>query len=258
MRHVSDASTPPSAPDATLSPLVVLVHGAWHGGWCWAALQAELDRRAIPSLAVDLPGHGASTLPLADLYGDAQHVADVVAVQSRPVVLVGHSYGGAVITEAAARIAIVGTGPVQHLIYLCAFALDDGESIGTLLGSLPRVPVELNAAMRPGAPGTSVLDPDTAIPALYNACPPEVARAAAQRLSPQPSATFGQPVSGSPRASVASTYVVCTDDRSIAPEHQHAMAARCGTVVTLATDHSPFVSMVPETADVIAAALGHR
>jgi pimeloyl-ACP methyl ester carboxylesterase len=256
MRHVSAASTAPSSP--ARSPLVVLVHGAWHGAWCWAALQAELDRRAIPSLAIDLPGHGASTLPLADLFGDAQHVADVVAVQSRPVVLVGHSYGGAVITEAAARIGNAGSGPVQHLLYLCAFALDDGESIGTLLGSLPRVPVELNAAMRPGEPGTSVLDPQTAIPALYNSCPPEVARAAVERLSPQPSATFSQAVSGSPRASVASTYVVCTDDRSIAPEHQQAMAARCGTVVTLATDHSPFVSMVPETADVIAAALGHR
>ncbi len=256
MRHVSDAST--STSDAMRSPLVVLVHGAWNGAWCWAALQAELDRRAIPSLAVDLPGHGASTLPLGDLYGDAQHVVDVVAVQSRPVVLVGHSYGGAVITEAAARIAAAGTGPVQHLVYLCAFALDDGESIGALLASLPRVAIELNAAMRPGEPGTSVLDPESAIPALYNACPPEVARAAAARLSPQPSATFGQPVAGSPRDTVASTYVVCADDRSIAPEHQQAMAARCGAVVTLPTDHSPFVSMVPETADIIATALGHE
>ena len=255
MRHVSDAST--SNP-ATRSPLVVLVHGAWHGAWCWAALQAELDRRAIPSLAVDLPGHGASTLPLSDLYGDAQHVADVVAVQARPVVLVGHSYGGAVITEAAARIAAAGNGPVQHLLYLCAFALDNGESIGALLGSLPRVPVALNAAMRPGEPGTSVLDPDTAIPALYNACPPEVARAAAARLSPQPSTTFAQPVAGSPRDTVASTYVVCADDRSIAPEHQQAMATRCGAVVTLPTDHSPFVSMVPETADIIATTLRQR
>jgi hypothetical protein len=57
---------------------------------------------------------------------------------------------------------------------------------------------------------------------------------------------------------VASTYVVCADDRSIAPEHQQAMAARCGAVVTLPTDHSPFVSMVPETADIIATALGHE
>lgn len=254
---MSDASAPaPSAP--TRAPLVVLVHGAWHGAWCWVALQAELDRRAIPSLAVDLPGHGASTAPLSDLYGDAQHVADVVSLQARPVVLVGHSYGGAVITEAAARIAAAGVGPVEHLVYLCAFALDDGESIGTLLATLPRVPVDLNAAVRPGEEGTTVLDPETAIPALYNACPPEVARAAAARLSPQPRVTFAQPVSGSPRRTIASTYVVCTDDRSIAPAHQEAMAARCTTTVTLATDHSPFVSMIPETAEVIAAALGHH
>ncbi len=84
-------------------PLVVLVHGAWHGAWCWAAVQAELDGRGLASLAVDLPGHGASTLPFTDLAGDAAHVADVVARAARPVVLVGHSYGGAVIGEAGAH-----------------------------------------------------------------------------------------------------------------------------------------------------------
>jgi pimeloyl-ACP methyl ester carboxylesterase len=51
---------------------VVLVHGAWHGAWCWAALQAELENRGIASLAVDLPGHGASNEPFTDLHGDAR------------------------------------------------------------------------------------------------------------------------------------------------------------------------------------------
>ncbi|MEY3071547.1 MAG: hypothetical protein RL473_1654, partial [Actinomycetota bacterium] len=107
---------------------VVLVHGAWHGAWCFSALQAELDRRGVPSLAIDLPGHGASTLPLSDMHGDAQHVVDTLAVlRSRGienVVLAGHSYGGAVISQAAS------TDPsINHLVYIAAFAPEAGQSV---------------------------------------------------------------------------------------------------------------------------------
>lgn len=227
-------------------PLVVLVHGAWHGAWCWAALQDRLDRRGIASFAIDLPGHGVSTLPLGDLHGDAQHVADVIDAWARPVVLVGHSYGGAVITEAAVR-----TSNVEHLVYLAAFAPDEGHGLMATLGGFERREVALSAAMQMRDDGTSVLDPVAAIPALYGSCPPEVAAASAARLSPQPMATFGQPVTGSPRASIASTYVVCTQDRAIHPDHQVEMSRRCGTVVTFHTDHSPFASMPDATADLI-------
>lgn len=234
----------------TDSPLVLLVHGAWHGAWCWAPLQAELDARGIPSFAVDLPGHGVSTLPLGDLHGDAEHLADVIADLDRDVVLVGHSYGGAVITEAAAR-----AGRVVHLVYLTAFALDDGESIMSLLGSLPRAEVRLGAAIVQRDDGTSVLDPDHAVAALYGACPPAAVQAALARLSPQPMASFVQPVTGSPRRHIASTYVCCTEDEAISIVHQREMALRCTHTVTLATDHSPFSSMPAATADIVETAV---
>ena len=97
---------------------IVLVHGAWHGAWCWAALQAALDERGLISYAIDLPGHGASTLPLGDLHGDADHVGAVLdRLALTDVVLVGHSYGGAVITDAAAA-----RTDLAHLVYLTAFA----------------------------------------------------------------------------------------------------------------------------------------
>ena len=239
------------------SPLVLLVHGAWHGAWCWAALQSRLDERGIASLAVDLPGHGASLLPLGDLHGDAQHVADVIdhvarrganGRAGREVVLVGHSYGGAVITEAASR-----TSGVVHLVYLTAFAPNQGEGIMGVLGSLPHHDVALGAAMQMRDDGTSVLDAELAIPALYGSCSDEIVASAVTRLSPQPMATFGQPVTGDPRSSIPSTYVVCTLDRAIHPEHQRAMSQRCRTVHTLETDHSPFASMPDATADIIQA-----
>ncbi|MEL6894442.1 MAG: alpha/beta fold hydrolase, partial [Actinomycetota bacterium] len=121
--------------------LVVLVHGAWHGAWCWASFQAELDRRGVPSLAIDLPGHGASTEPLGDLHGDAAALGpmlDAVA-ERRPdvttdgVVLVGHSYGGAVVSQAAA-----GRNDVAHVAYVAAFALQADESVMGALGAFER------------------------------------------------------------------------------------------------------------------------
>ena len=227
---------------------ILLVHGAWHGAWCWAALQAELDGRGIPSQAVDLPGHGVSTAPLADMHTDAQLVAHILAGTADAPVLVGHSYGGAVITEAAAR----APGRVAHLVYLAAFALDEGETVMSLTTSLPPAETLLGGAMTVLGDGTAVLlDPETAAAALYGSCPaPEVA-AAFPRLCPQPLATFGQPITGSPRTAVESTYVRCLRDEAVAPAHQAVMAARCTTSIDLDTDHSPFLSMVSETADIL-------
>ena len=225
---------------------IVLVHGAWHGAWCWSALQAELDRRGLASYAVDLPGHGASTLPLGDLHGDAQLVADSIDALGCDVVLVGHSYGGSVITEAATR-----TSRVRHLVYLTAFVPDDGESLMGLLGSMPPADVPLSAAMLPQEDGTSLIDPAGAVAAFYAECPPAVADAAIRRLSPQPFATFTQPTTGAPWRTIASTYVRCTKDQAIHIDHQTLMASRCGDVRTLETDHSPFASAVEGTADIV-------
>ena len=233
---------------------VVLVHGAWHGAWCYAALQAELDRRGVPSFAVDLPGHGASTAPLGDLHGDADHVVAVLdaVAPGRQVVLVGHSYGGAVVTHAAAR----RPGAVAHLVYLAAFAPGDGESLMDVLTAAPSRDVALLGAVVPGDDGTSTVDPAGAVAAFYGSCPPEAAAAATARLDRHPAATFTQPVAGDPRATIGSTYVVCLRDQAVHPDHQRLMAARCGHVVEIDTDHSPFLSTPGAVADVLAPIAG--
>lgn len=225
---------------------VVLVHGAWHGAWCWAGLQHALDELGVASFAIDLPGHGASVQPLCDLYGDAQHVAAVLAQIGTPAILVGHSYGGAVITEAASHF-----GDVAHLVYLTAFALEQGESIMSFLTSQPPAAVALSKAIVPRGDSSSVIDPLQAIASFYADCPPAVAAAAIARLSPQPMGTFTDAISGSPRAAIASTYVRCLRDESIHITHQDALAARCDAVHTLDSDHSPFASHIAETAAII-------
>ncbi len=241
-------TTPTSTPRTLL-----LVHGAWHGAWCWATLQAELDRRGLPSYAIDLPGHGISPEALGDLHTDAAAVAAAVdAISTRtgnPVVLVGHSYGGAVITEAATR-----THGVGHLVYLTAFVLDEGESVIGLLQTLPQREVALSQAMVAQDDGTTLADlgPNT-VQAFYGRCEQPAIDAALLRLCPQPVATFLQPATGAPWKTTPSTYVLCDEDQAIHPDHQAAMAGRCDTVHHIATDHSPFLSAVDGTADILEA-----
>jgi pimeloyl-ACP methyl ester carboxylesterase len=226
---------------------IVLVHGAWHGAWCWAALQSALDERGLVSHAIDLPGHGVSTLPLGDLHGDADHLGAVLdRLALSDVVLVGHSYGGAVITDAAAA-----RTDLAHLVYLTAFALLAGESVMDPLSALPPEATALQACMIADDDGTFTIDRSGAVAAFYAECPPPVAQAAVARLDRQPMATFTQPVRGASRV-IPSTYVFCGRDEAIHPNHQAFLATRCGARVDLDTDHSPMISAVDEVADLLA------
>ena len=230
---------------------ILLVHGAWHGAWCWAALQAELDRRGVPSHAVDLPGHGASALAGGDLYGDSDHVGTIaarLAQDDRELVLVGHSYGGAVISQATER-----TANIAHLVYLTAYCLDKGEAVLPKTRSMPSVATELsNGTVRILDDGSgSTIDPERAAAALYGCCPPMVAAANIARLCVQPTATLTQPVTVAPWTTIPSTYVRCLRDEAIPISHQDVMAVHCGSILTIDTDHSPFASAVAETADIV-------
>jgi pimeloyl-ACP methyl ester carboxylesterase len=237
--------------DAKKPPIVVLIHGAWHGAWCWSGVAAELDRRGIPSVAIDLPGHGSSLDEVTGLYGDAAVLEAWVRRSGRRVILVGHSYGGAVITQGATPDL-----DVAGLVYVAAFQLDTGESVLGFLGSAERRVVALAAAQAPGpTPDTLVLDPDSAVAALYGDADPAVARAAVQRLVPEATASFTETITHlAPDVAwrrVPSTYVLCRRDEAIHPDHQMVMAERAETVVALDADHSPFLTDPRTLADVI-------
>jgi pimeloyl-ACP methyl ester carboxylesterase len=229
---------------------VVLVHGAWHGSWCWAGVQAELDKLGVPSYAPDLPGHGVSDKPFGDMHGDAACVAALIERLGTDVVLVGHSYGGAVIGEAALR-----TDHVRRLVYIAAFVLDEGESmvrIRVLQGVPEDPPGLLGLAQQRTDHGTLALDPVAAIPALYGRATYQAQQAAVARLTEQPIATFVQPATGAGWKRAPSTYVRCLHDRTVPINHQDLMAERCTEIVTLDSDHSPPVSMPAETAALLA------
>ena len=221
---------------------VVLVHGAWHGAWCFDRVVPRLRAAGIDVLAVDLPGHGADPGPFRDLGGDAARVSGVLD-DLEDVVLLGHSYGGAVITEA-------GVHPsVRHVVYLSAFALDDGESCAAAALGEPEV-ARISYDGRPNLghafvhheDGTTTLSAAGATECLYQDCDDATRAWALARLGPHPMQTFEQ----SPRAIAwrehPSTYVVCADDMAVHPQLQRILARRCTRSYEWPTGHSPFAS----------------
>jgi pimeloyl-ACP methyl ester carboxylesterase len=224
-----------------MTATVVLVHGAWHGAWCFDRVVPLLQAAGVPSVAVDLPGHGLDPGPFTDLHGDAARVGHVLDRIGTDVVLLGHSYGGAVVTEAGVH------ETVRHLVYLCAFPLDEGESCAAAATSEA---AGLSHASRPDltagwvvhGDGTTTLDPKSAAGALYNDCDAATIDWAIAHLGPQPMENLSQPPAGVGWRSRPSTYVVCTEDGAVHPGLQEALADRCTERVVWPTSHSPFAS----------------
>ena len=228
----SSSASRPSA-DA---PQVVLVHGAWHGAWCWDAVRDALVAHGIPVAVVELP--------LLGLAGDAAVVRDALEGAADGAVVVGHSYGGLVISEAARDAA-----RVSHLVYLAAFMLERGEDPVALLHAHGAT---LQSALR-FVDGAVVVDPDAAAELFYADSTPEAAAAAIARLRPMHAGAFGAADAEPAWRSVTSTYVVCTADRALPPTLQREMARRAGAVRELDTDHSPFLTRPADVAALVAA-----
>ena len=217
---------------------VLLVHGAWHGAWCWDTLAPRLTSAGLDVTTVDLPSSGGG----GDLAADAAVVRAALDGIDGPAVLVGHSYGGQAVSEASQ-----GRDDVAHLVYLCAFMLDTGESLlGALAGQVPPW-IAVDEA-------TETSMPTTPYDVFYGDVDPSVAAAFPALLRPQTLSSFAAPLTGAGWHTIPSTYVGCTQDQAIPYPAQQAMSARAGSVVTLQTSHSPFVSAPDDVAAVVRAA----
>jgi len=200
-----------------------------------------LDAAAVPLILVDLPSVSHDN---ATLHDDADYVRGALDSLDGDAVLLGHSYGGAVISAA-------GVHPhVAHLVYLCAFVLDVGESVqkNSLTGG--DGPSDLGAALVFGD-GVLTVDPDHAGAAFYNDCAPDVAAAAIARLRPESLAALAGEVDAAAWRDKPATYVVCTEDRALPVALQRSNAARVGESVDWPTSHSPFLSRPELVADLL-------
>jgi signal transduction histidine kinase len=157
---------------------VLLIHGAWHGAWCWERMLAPLRALRHEPEAIELPGHGKSTEPLTDLHGDADAVRARLDAIGEPTLLVGHSYGGMVITDAGAHDAVAG------LAHVAAYLPDSGRRCWTC---------SLVAAVRFSDDRSEMrLQGDGVAGALYRDCDPATQQWAIARLDAQSTVSFTQ------------------------------------------------------------------
>jgi pimeloyl-ACP methyl ester carboxylesterase len=206
---------------------VVLVHGAFHDGWCWDLVRRGLDERGVPNQALDLPFTG--------LARDAEAVGKLLDAIDGPVVLIGHSYGGMVISRAAS-----GRDDVQHLVYLCAVQVGEYVDLATAMTTSD----ELMSSLVHGDDGAMSVDPAVAPAVFYHDCDPELTATAVSHLRGMGFGVIQEDDAPPPAAwkQIESTYVVCTDDQTIAPESQRKMATNANHVVEWNTSHSPMLS----------------
>ena len=220
----------------------ILVHGSMHGRWCWHKLVPLLEAQGHRVLAPDLPGMGEDPTPLSEVTMStwAECIARLSREAGEQVILVGHSRGGTVISEAAE----LAPQSILGLVYLAALLLPAGQkAFEAAVTEEARNAVETGQGASDGL--SLRVEPEAARALFYNRASPEDAIWASERLCPEPLAPNVVPLTVTrerwgrlPRA-----YIECLDDRAVPIELQRAMQAAlpCDPVVTMDSDHSPFL-----------------
>lgn len=221
----------------------VLVHGAWHGAWCWFKVIPLLEKRGHTVIAVDLPSHGTDRTPTRDVSLElyAECVCRVLDACREPVILVGHSMGGVVISRAAE----LRPEKVGKLVYVAAFLLPSGATIFETTSTEANAAAMTDLVINEDGSAAAV-KPESIRHVFYADCEDSEVALARTLLVPQALAVSVTPLSTKDEnwGRVPRFYVECTHDNAIPVETQRAMVARlpCQRVISLATSHSPFFS----------------
>ncbi len=221
-------------------PSIVLVHGFWGGAAHWSKVILELDRKGLDKL------HAVEN-PLTSLRDDAERTRKMVKQIAGPVVLVGHSYGGAVITEMG------DLDNVKALVYVAAFAPDAGESAGAISQGKPPAAF---ANIAPDSDGYLWIDPAKFHESFCQDLPKAEARVMAVTQKAPLGSTFGDNVTAPAWKKKPSWYQVSTLDRMIHPDNQKMMAERMSAkkTISLEAGHASLASHPVEIAVLIEAA----
>ena len=220
----------------------VLVHGSFHGPWCWSRitplLQAAGHSVATPNLATAVP---------ENLHTYAALVAEAVTQAGEQVILVGHSMGGLAITQAAELVP----GHIAKLLYISGLLLRDGETLQSFLEAHADLGVDdlVLKNMKISDDGALATFPTAAAaPVFYHCCTPADAAWAAGQLRAQPTAVYATPlgISQSRFGRLPRAYVECSEDQAVSAAYQRQMLINtpCATRYALRADHSPFLSDV--------------
>lgn len=234
----------------------ILVHGSFHGAWCWQRLTPLLTAAGHRVVTPDLPGSGVDTTPLAqvDLARYVQRICEVVDAEQHKPILIAHSMGGIVCAQVAEKRAAAIAG----LVYVCGLMLRSGETLTGFLTEFAHLGVRDlvldNMVVRDGG---AVADfPAAAAPTVfYNRCSADDAAWAAAQLKPQATTVYGDApaLTDAGFGRVRRFYVLGQDDQAVSAVYQRLMVERtpCERVFELDTDHSPFLSAPGLLAEVL-------
>ncbi len=237
----------------------ILVHGAWHGAWSWYKVVPDMEARGCKVIAIDLPGHGADTTDPESvtfkMYVDK--LKQVAQSVNGPVILVGHSMAGTVISQAAEEL---GADKVAKLVYLDAFLPKNGESVSALAAligaTLPKDDkrITINDGLIVNEKGNvGAFKPEIADILFYHDCSREDKVLAHKNLCPQSLAVLGTPVHVTDEVygKIPKYYILCTEskdlDKSILPTR-----VKCEKVIKIKSSHSPFFSHPEELSKILA------
>ena len=228
----------------------VLVHGAWGGAWCWFKVIPLLQQRGHQVLAPDLPSHGIDKRPTssASLEAYADRVVEVLDGCNEPVVLVGHSMGGIVISRAAE----LRPAKVEKLVYLTAFLLRDGQTLMEMAQTDAQGQVLPNVVF--SAEQSRATVKEAALKPVFGADCSDADIALARTLMvPQAVAPFNTPLrtSADKWGRLPRFYIECVRDNVISIGLQRAMHAAlpCQRVITMDTSHMPVFAAPEALAD---------
>lgn len=233
-----------------MKPTLIFVHGACvrDGVWWWGRMVAPLAELGIATVAVELPSCGESGGPadaaaLGDLYDDVEACRKAIEAVDGPVALLGHSYGGMVITEAGAD------ERVERLLYVTSVMADEGQSQGELLGGEPAPWLD------PSDDGTIGVHPDLIRELFLQDCDEESTEGALARLTRQSLVPFTQAPRRIGWRKRPATYIVCTEDLATPAEAQRRRVKGDARTVEFEAGHHPFLSRPADFARALAAEL---
>ena len=222
------------------TPTLLLVHGAWHGPWCWDKFTPELDRRAVPWRAVSLPCVGAEPKRLGGVEDDITTIENAARSIDGEVVVLAHSYAGVPATGANYP------DNVTHLIYLGAFMPDTGQSLVSLLPPGPLPPFVVD-----NGDGTTSVAPKLAIPTFYADCDPQTASWATSKLRFHNGLCNVTPVSRAAWREIPSTYILLTEDHACPTAVQRLIHKQARGTIELEGSHSPFFAKPVKLAAIV-------
>lgn len=237
----------PESVHASRPRRVVFVHGACvkDGSWWWHRTAELLAEKDVASATPTLPSCGESgKAPDAQGPGLAEDVAavrEVLTASDEPTVVVAHSYGGIVTAEAAA-----GVDAVRHLLFVSSYLPEVGQSLSSFGGEEPAPFLEIDPEG-----GTFTVRQDALVETFLQDCDPEVQQQASDKTARQSLAILEQPVRAAAWQQLASTYLVCTEDRGTPVDAQREFAGRADGVVELDAGHHPFLSQPAAVRDLV-------